>query len=53
MKPTSTVISEEFNPLNGINVRVCFRKNMEKKKHLYCHDKNFYYFCKSDIPVIN
>ena len=24
-----------------------------RKKHLCRHDKNYYYFCKSDIPVIN
>ena len=29
-----------------------FRKNIEKK-HLCHHDKNYYYFCKSNIPVIN
>ena len=27
-------------------------KNIEKK-HLYRHDKNYYYFCKSNIPAIN
>ena len=27
-------------------------KNIEKK-HLYCHDKNYYYFCKSNIRIIN
>ena len=27
-------------------------KNIEKKR-LYLHDKNFYYFWKSDIPVAN
>ena len=36
----------------GIKVRDFFEKNI-KKKHLYCHDKNCYYFCKSNIPVIN
>ena len=36
----------------GIKVRDFFEKNMEKK-HLSCHDKNYYYFCKSNIPVIN
>ena len=25
----------------------------KKKKHLCRHDKNYYYFCKSDIPIIN
>ena len=24
-----------------------------EKKHLYRHDKNYYYFWKSNIPVIN
>ena len=38
--------------LNGIKVRVFFEKNIEKKP-LYRHDKNYYYFCKSSIPVIN
>ena len=38
--------------LNGIKVRVCFEKNIEKKP-LCRHDKNYYYFCKSNIPVIN
>ena len=28
-------------------------KNIQKKKHSYCHDKNYYYFWKSNIPVIN
>ena len=38
--------------LNGIKVWVFFEKNIEKK-HLCRHDKNYYYFCKSNIPVIN
>ena len=38
--------------LNGIKVRVIFVKNIEKK-HLCHHDKNYYYFCKSNIPVMN
>ena len=38
--------------LNGIKVRVIFGKNIEKK-HLCHHDKNYYYFCKSNIPVMN
>ena len=38
--------------LNGIKVRVLFEKNIEKK-HLCHHDKNYYYFCKSNIPVTN
>ena len=38
--------------LNGIKVWVFFEKNIEKK--LLCHhDKNYCYFCKSSIPVIN
>ena len=28
------------------------KKNIEKKR-LCCHDKNYYYFWKSNIPVIN
>ena len=28
------------------------QKNIEEK-HLCRHDKNYYYFCKSNIPVIN
>ena len=38
--------------LNGIKVRVLFGKIVEKK-HLCRHDKNHYYFQKSNIPVIN
>ena len=38
--------------LNGIKVWVFFEKNI-KKKHLCRHDKNYYYFCKSNIPVTN
>ena len=41
-----------FSSLKGIKVRVFFEKNIEKK-HLCRHDKNYYYFCKSNIPVIN
>ena len=41
-----------FLLLNGMKVRVFFGKNIEKK-HL-CHlDKNYYYFCKSNISVFN
>ena len=38
--------------LNSINVRVFFFNNIEKK-HFRRHDKDYYYCCKSDIPVIN
>ena len=38
--------------LNGIKVRVFFGRNIEKK-HLGHHDKNYCYFCKSNISVIN
>ena len=38
--------------LNSIKVRVFFRKNIEKK-HLCRHEKNCYYFWKSNISVIN
>ena len=34
---------------NSIKVRVFFGKNIEKDKN----DKNYYYFYKSNIPVIN
>ena len=30
-----------------------FSKKKIKKKHLYHHDENYCYFCKSNIPVIN
>ena len=40
------------NLLNGIKMQVFFKENIEKK-HLCRHDKNYYYFCKSNIPVIN
>ena len=38
--------------LNSIKVGVFFEKSTEKL-HLRCHDKNEYYFCKSNIPVTN
>ena len=38
--------------LSSIKVRVFFGKSIEKK-HLCRHDKNSYYFCKANIPVIN
>ena len=38
--------------LNGIKVRVFFGKTIEKM-HLRRHDKNYYYFCISNIPVMN
>ena len=38
--------------LNGIKVQVFFEKNI-KRKHLFCHDKNYYCFWKSNIRVIN
>ena len=41
-----------LNRLNGIKMRVLFDKNIEKN-HLCHHDKNYYYFCKLDIPAIN
>ena len=37
--------------LNGIKARGFFGKNI--KKHICCHDKNYYYFFKSNITVIN
>ena len=33
-------------------MRVFFHKNIEKK-HLCHYDKNYFYFCKSNIPVTN
>ena len=42
----------ENESLNGIKERAFFQKNIEKKQ-LYRNDKNYYYFCKSNIPVIN
>ena len=42
----SSIISQL---LNCIKVRVSFGKNIEKK-HLCCHDQNYYYFWKSNIP---
>ena len=45
-------MSEVVRALNGIKVRVFFRKSIEEK-HLCPHIKNYYYFCKSNIPVIN
>ena len=38
--------------LNSIKVQFFFGKNIVKK-HLCHHDKNYCYFCKSDISVIN
>ena len=35
-----------------LKVRVFFGKNVEKK-HLCRHDKNYYYFWKSNVLVIN
>ena len=42
---------QPFANLNGIKMRVFFGKNVEKK-HLHRHDKNYYYFWKSNISVI-
>ena len=38
--------------LNGIKMLVFFEKSI-KKKHFCSQDKNYCYFCKSNIPVIN
>ena len=38
--------------LNGIKMQVFFGKDIEKK-HFRHHDKDYFYFCKSPIPVIN
>ena len=45
-------ISFHLTLLNGIKVQIFFGKK-NWKKHLCCHDKNYYYFWKSNIPVIN
>ena len=53
MKDITKIEQESlFLFLNGIKVRVFFGRNIEKK-HLGHHDKNYCYFCKSNIPVIN
>ena len=31
----------------------CFLKKSIKKRHLCQDDKNYYYFCKSNTPIIN
>ena len=41
-----------FQILSSIKVRVFFEKNIGKRP-LCCHDKNFYYFYKSNISVVN
>ena len=38
--------------LKSIKVLIFFEKNVEKK-HLHHPDKNYYYFYKLNIPVIN
>ena len=45
-------LTRVYQRLNGDKVLVFFEKNIEEK-HFYHHDKNYYYLCKSDIPVIN
>ena len=52
MFQTKSLILIMSPKLVGIKVRVFFEKNIEKK-HLYHHDKNYCYFCKSNIPVID
>ena len=43
---------KEWAALNDIKVRVFFGKNIEKST--FCrHEKNCYYFCKSNVPVTN
>ena len=40
--------------LNPASLRCeCFSAKNIERKHLCRHDKNYYYFCKSNIPVIN
>ena len=43
---------DNLGKLKGIKMRVFFGKNIEKKP-LCRHDKNYYYFWKSNIHVIN
>ena len=43
---------KRIEKLNGIKVQVFFEQNMERK-HLCCHDKNYCFFCKSNIPRTN
>ena len=43
---------KELLILNSIKIWVFFGENVEKK-HLRHHDNNYYYFWKSNIPVIN
>ena len=40
--------TQSIELLNNFKERVFF-----ERKHLCHHDKNYYYFCKSNIPVIN
>ena len=40
------------NQLNGIKACVLLEKHI-KNKYLCCLDKNYYYFCKSNIPGIS
>ena len=42
-----------IKPLNGIKVLGFFGKNIEKRTFAVRHDKNYFYFWKSNIPVIN
>ena len=51
-KFNSPVKTGGLGKLNDIKVWVFFEKNI-KKKHLCYHEKNYCYFCKSNIPVIN
>ena len=52
LKGYKWLLSHNQQVLNGIKVGVFFEKNIEKKD--FCrHDKNYYYFCKSNILVIN
>ena len=51
----TTFFQEHFqtsSQLKVIKVWVFFEKNIEKKKQFRCPDKNYYYFCKSNIPVV-
>ena len=54
LRTTSVRLLQEKNTSNSTGLRCRFfsKKNI-RKKHLCRHNKNYYYFCKSNIPLIN
>ena len=46
------IIFEGHPLLSSIKVQVFFGKNVAKR-HLYNHDRNYCYFCKSNVTVIS